>query len=87
MSRFRDCYIVQDAFTELNAERILRYKPFCLQVRMTYMNLSDMGLSQDEIFEKMADWLQDATHEDRSSCEVIISYFIQKCEVFDAIAE
>lgn len=78
---------VQDAFTELNAERILRYKPFCLQVRMTYMNLSDMGLSQDEIFEKMVDWLQDATHEDRSSCEVIISYFIQKCEVFDAIAE
>lgn len=78
---------VQDAFTELNAERILRYKPFCLQVRMTYMNLSDMGLSQDEIFEKMVDWLQDATHENRSSCEVIISYFIQKCEVFDAITE
>lgn len=78
---------VQDAFTELNAERILRYKPFCLQVRMTYMNLSDIGLSQDEIFEKMVDWLQDATHEDRSSCEVIISYFIQKCEVFDAITE
>lgn len=76
---------VQDAFTELNEERILRYKPFCLQVRMTYMNLNDMGLSQDEIFEKMVDWLQDATHENRSSCEVIISYFIQKCEVFDAI--
>ena len=78
---------VQDTFTELNAERVLRYKPFCLQVRMTYINLSDMGLSQDKIFEKMVDWLQDATHEDRNSCEVIISYFIQKCEVFDAITE
>lgn len=78
---------VQEAFTELNAERVLRYKPFCLQVRMTYVNLSEMGLSQDEIFEKMVDWLQDATHENRSSCEVIISYFIQKCEVFDVITE
>lgn len=78
---------VQDAFIELNAERVLRYKPFCLQVRVTYVNLSEMGLSQDEIFEKMVDWLQDATHEDRGSCEVIISYFIQKCEVFDAITE
>lgn len=78
---------VKNVFTELNAERVFRYKPFCLQVRMTYVNLSDMGLSQDEIFEKMVDWLQDATHEDRSSCEVIISYFIQKCEVFDAITE
>lgn len=78
---------VQDAFTELNAERVLRYKPFCLQVRMTYVNLSEMGLSQGEIFEKMVDWLQDATHENRGSCEVIISYFIQKCEVFDVITE
>lgn len=78
---------VQDAFTELSAERVLRYKPFCLQVRITYVNLSEMGLSQDEIFEKMVDWLQDATHENRSSCEVIISFFIQKCEVFDVITE
>lgn len=78
---------VQDVFTELSAERVLRYKSFCLQVRMTYVNLSEMGLSQDEIFEKMVDWLQDATHENRSSCEVIISYFIQKCEVFDVITE
>ena len=54
---------------------------------MTYVNLSEMGLSQNEIFEKMVDWLQDATHEDRGSCGVIISYFIQKCEVFDAITE
>ena len=45
---------VQDAFTSLNEERILRYKPFCLQVRITYMNLNDMGLSQDEILKK---WL------------------------------
>ncbi|WP_394804263.1 MULTISPECIES: ABC-three component system protein [Oscillospiraceae] len=35
----------------------------------------------------MVDWLQDATHENRSSCKVIISYFIQKYEVFDAITE
>jgi ATP-dependent Lon protease len=41
-----------------------------LTIRNNQLNLSDMGLSQDEIFEKMVDWLQDATHEDRSSCLV-----------------
>ena len=86
-----DDYVAKETVSMQKVEdgirRVLRYKPFCLQVRMTYINLSDMGLSQDKIFEKMVDWLQDATHEDRNSCEVIISYFIQKCEVFDAITE
>ena len=35
----------------------------------------------------MVDWLQRGTNEDRGACEVVISYFIQKCEVFDVIAE
>ena len=78
---------VQAVFTELNTERVLRYQPFCLQVRMTYLNFADKGWTQDKIFEKMVDWLQETTNEDRNSCEVIISYFIQKCEVFDAITE
>ncbi len=78
---------VQDAFTELNAEKVLRYQNFCLQVRMTYLTFADKGWTQDKIFEKMVDWLQETTNEDRNSCEVIISYFIQKCEVFDAITE
>lgn len=78
---------VQDAFTQLNAEGVLRYHPFCLQVRMLYLTLDDKGYTQNKIFDEMVNWLQTVTNEDRSSCEVIISYFVQKCEVFDAIAE
>lgn len=78
---------VQDAFTQLNAEGVLRYHTFCLQVRMIYLTLGDKGYTQDKIFDEMVNWLQTVTNEDRSSCEVIISYFVQKCEVFDAIAE
>ncbi len=78
---------VEEAFFELNAERILRFKTFCTQVKLIYLNFADKGWSQDKIFEKMVDWLQNATNEDRNSCEVIISYFIRKCEVFDVITE
>lgn len=52
-----------------------------------YLNFADKDWSQGKIFEKMVDWLQNATNEDRNSCEVIISYFIRKCEVFDVITE
>lgn len=55
---------------------------------MTYLNLADMGYTQDKIFDEMVNCLQTVTNEDRrSSCEVIISYFVQKCEVFDAITK
>lgn len=78
---------VEEVFLELNEERILRFRPFCTQVKLMYLNFADKDWSQDKIFEKMVDWLQNATNENRISCEVIISYFIRKCEVFDAITE
>ena len=76
---------VEEVFFELNEERILRFRPFCTQVKLMYLNFADKDWSQGKIFEKMVDWLQNATNEDRNSCEVIISYFIRKCEVFDVI--
>ena len=78
---------VEEVFFELNEERILRFRPFCTQVKLMYLNFADKDWPQGKIFEKMVDWLQNATNEDRNSCEVIISYFIRKCEVFDAITE
>ena len=78
---------VEEVFFELNEERILRFRPFCTQVKLMYLNFADKDWSQGKIFEKMVDWLQNATNEDRNSCEVIISYFIRKCEVFDVITE
>ena len=78
---------VHETFQELSQEGRLRFNPFCNQVKITYLNLKDKGYSQPRIFDEMVDWLQHGTNEDRGSCEVVISYFIQKCEVFDVIAE
>lgn len=78
---------VHETFQELSQEGRLRFNPFCNQVKITYLNLKDKGYSQQRIFDEMVDWLQRGTNEDRGACEVVISYFIQKCEVFDVIAE
>lgn len=78
---------VEEVFLELNEKRVLRFRLFCTQVKLMYLTLADKDWPQGKIFEKMVDWLQNATNEDRNSCEVIISYFIRKCEVFDAITE
>lgn len=74
---------VHATLQDLNRENKLRFEPFCMQVRLVYLNLKSKGYSQNDIFEGMIKWLMDATNEGYHPCEVVISYFVQKCEVFD----
>lgn len=78
---------VHGIFQQLSKERKLRFDPFCMQVKMNYINLRDKGLTQPEIFEALVEWLASNTNDSKDLCEIVISYFIQKCEVFDAITE
>lgn len=78
---------VHGIFQQLSKERRLRFDPFCMQIRMNYMNLRDKGITQPEIFEALVEWLASNTNDRKDLCEVVISYFVQKCEVFDAITE
>lgn len=78
---------VHDTLQELNREGKQRFEPFCHQVRLNYLNLKEKGYSQRDIYESMIKWLQGATNEDAHACEIVIAYFVQKCEVFDVISE
>lgn len=78
---------VHGIFQLLSKEGKLRFEPFCTQVRLNYINLRDKGLEQSEIFEKLVDWLAANTNDSRHMCEIVIAYFIQKCEVFDVITK
>ena len=76
---------VRDLFKQAAAEREFNFEKFCSQVKFKYIDIKDEGLTQGQIFDELVDWLAGATNEDREPCEVIISYFVQKCEVFDVI--
>lgn len=78
---------VHGIFQQLSKEGKLRFTPFCMQVRLNFYNLRDKGLTQPEIFAHLVDWLENNTNDSRDMCEIVIAYFVQKCEVFDAITE
>lgn len=78
---------VHEALQDLGREGLLRFKPFCAQVRKLYLEYAEKGYDQPRIYREMTRWLFDGTHEDWDYCQIVISYFIQKCEVFDVIAE
>jgi hypothetical protein len=53
------------------------------QIKTHYLLLKQQGGNQKEIFEAMVSWLQKQTKQDnREASEIIISYFIQNCEIF-----
>lgn len=79
--------IVHETFQQMGREGQLRFQPFCAQVKLNYIQLREEGRGQEEIYRKLTDWLQNATNEERDCCEIVISYFVQKCEVFDVITE
>lgn len=76
---------VRDLFKQAEVESGFNFEKFCSQVKFKFTDIKDRGLSQGKIFDSLVDWLAGATNEDREPCEVIISYFVQKCEVFDVI--
>ena len=78
---------VDEAFREMSTEGKLRFSQFSLQVRAIFLGLQEKEYTQDKIYYELTKWLFDATNENWSACEVVISYFIQKCEVFDAVAQ
>lgn len=72
---------------QMDQEGKQHFRPFCNSIKINYLKLNNENLSQPVIFEKLVDWIQNCTNEDRMACEVVVSYFVQKCEVYDVIAE
>ena len=72
---------------QLDQEGTLRFQALCNQMRVSYLKLELDGLSQPEIFQQLVEWLHGNTHQDRSACEVVVSYFVQNCEVFHEVTQ
>lgn len=72
---------------QMDREGKQRFKPFCNAMKINFLKLDAIEESQQKIFDSLADWIQTNTHQDRAACEIVVAYFVQKCEVFYADAE
>lgn len=84
--------LVERSLKNLNKEKVIRQRVFSSQIRNLFIEfdeatINDKPFSQTVIFDKLVDWLHRKTDEDLDVCAIVISYFIQSCEVFDVISE
>lgn len=78
---------VEAVFKQLETEGTVDYERFCSQVKYMYKDFAKQGLTQSQIFDKLVEWLAGTLNEETGPCEVVISFFVQKCEVFDVISK
>jgi len=74
---------IKEVLKDLEKQEKAKSTFICSQVKSYYTLLLMQDFNQDQIFEKMTEWFMTNTGiNDRSKSEVLVSYFIQNCEVY-----
>lgn len=83
----RDYYTrISNKFSELDKLTPLTTETISTQIRSHYLRLKklDTSRSQQEIFDGIVDWLDKRTNRiSKNACEIVASYFVQNCEIFE----
>lgn len=79
---------VNDALDRLAGENKLNVDKFAKSVKRMYEDASESHISQSAIYNLLVETLFEKTgRKYREACEIIISYFVQRCKVFDEITK
>ena len=78
---------IKDIFLSLDKSQVIDYEETQLQMKAIYKKLKKTNKSQISIFNEISEKLHNVTLQDRGYCQIIVCYFIQSCEVFDAITK
>lgn len=80
-----DYYLfIRELFKEKDGNNF-NFEDLCKTVRTNYLKLANEGFSQEKIFDLLVENLSRKIQESLLSCEILISFFIQNCEVFDEV--
>ena len=79
---------LKTVFAQMEREGLLSFEDLASEVHIVYRKIYDSGLTQDEIFERLVEWFKSrGKTQSRSACLVIVTFFVQNCEVFHALAQ
>lgn len=74
---------IKAKFKEIDGVKPLTTEVLSSQIKTFYLKTSQIHENQNDVFNAMVDWLYNKTNRtSKEACEIIISYFIQNCEVF-----
>lgn len=76
--------IIESCLRESNFRELDSAEEIAIKIRLYYLTLKRDGMNQSECFKYITEWLYKMTDSNcRTTSEIIVSYFIQHCEIFE----
>lgn len=78
---------VKDQLQALDHIKCGKFELIATQVHQVFLRISQTDLFQEYVFDQIVEWLQNKVNSDRSASEIVVSFFVQNCEVFNALTK
>lgn len=78
---------IKEIMESLDKRKIIDYEELQHQMKSAYKKLKNGKKTDSEIFYSLSEKLHKVTLQDILYCQAIVCYFIQSCEVFDAVTK
>lgn len=82
-------YFVRRQLSALD-EDDTEFRIIASEIQTCYLKLKQEKLSQEEIYYQIIDWILEKielTAAYKAACQIVVSFFVQNCEVFDEITQ
>lgn len=77
---------LQDRFKEINLVNPNKFETLASQIKSFYLKCSQTNNNQEDIYNLIVGWLNSKTQSiSPRACQIIVSFFIQDCEVFSNV--
>ena len=78
---------VQREFAKLQDKDRIPFEMIAVQVRHYFFQVERLLITKEQIFDQMVKWVMEKTGGNRSASEIVVSFFVQDCEVFREITK
>lgn len=79
---------VLELFKSLDGINDFSFSSLCLRIKSCYEKMKAITDDKEYIFNEIVNWIMKHTGSNSQvACEIVVSFFIQNCEVFDEITE
>lgn len=79
---------IREEFQNLEGKNNFIFSVLSSQIKACFEKMESVTNNKYQIFNQMVDWLMTKTlSESKEACEIVISFFVQNCEVFREITE
>lgn len=74
---------VETEFKNIDSNKSKKFDTICCEIRTAYLKCISNQCEQEVAFDSLVDWLSSKTQGNNIACEIIISFFVQNCQIYD----